>query len=225
MIASCVAMIFNHTRNQGISVMLPQIVSIAKSLLVVVIFAHACAFDAKQAHADLLDGQQVTWKEAYPTVKSVNDTWGPLTVGPGPELTVQGVRGLIDFMADISDKQVIITFPHANQAATGTFNGYILIDSATAPPFETTSLDPGTTLPGMSNSRITFDPHDIFFNLSSLPVGAGNTVIVDINSVPEPSSLTLVILGGAGCVLVALLKKRAALNKRFSVALLPSACR
>jgi hypothetical protein len=154
------------------------------------------------APAALLDGQQVTWQEAYPTQTSINFTWGPLTVGPGPELTVQGVPTLIDFSVDISDQQVRIDFPHNYQAATGTFNGYILSDSASVAPFETVNLDPGTTLAGMTSSRITFDPHDIFFNVSSLPVAGGSSIVVDINSVPEPSSLVLVVLAAIGAAIL-----------------------
>ena len=158
--------------------------------------------------ATLLDGQQVTWQEAYPTQTSINFPWGPLTVGPGPELTVQGVPTLIDFSLDISDQKIRIDYPYSNLAATGTFNGYILRDASAVAPFETVSLDRASTLAGMTSSRITFDAHDIFLNLSSLPVAAGSSVIVDINSVPEPSALILAVLALGGCTVVSWRRRR-----------------
>lgn len=158
------------------------------------------AATADQAKAGFLEGQQVTLDVAWPGTTNINYSYGPFFVNSTPEVTVNGVAALVDFSATVSDASVTFEFPQSNTFATDPFNGYVLTeDSTTIPAFFSASVDPGTTLAGFDQSRVSFDARDVYLNVSGLDVRAGQTLSVDFTPVPEPS--TIVLLGvGAICM-------------------------
>jgi hypothetical protein len=154
---------------------------------------------ADRGNADFLEGQQMTIEAAWPTKTNTNFTFGPFTVGSGPEVTVSNMSSLVNFVADVSDNFVTFEFPQSNLFASDSFNGYVLMeDSATIPPFQIATVDPSTTLAGFDQSRVTFDDTHVYVNVSGLGVQAGQTLTVDFTAVPEPSTLALLGVGAIG---------------------------
>jgi hypothetical protein len=161
------------------------------------------SLDSKPAQAGSLIGTNMTLEEANPTTNDVNYVWGPFVVGNNPAVTVLNTPGLIPFILDVYGSSATFSFPDYSQAAGGQFNGYILIDNDVT--FTNVSLDPSTTLPGFGASRLAYDDHDIYINVTGLFVPGGTSLTVDIASVPEPSSLVLAVLS---CGLVAVWASR-----------------
>ena len=157
------------------------------------------AATADRANASFLEGQPMDLDVAWPTKTNVNYTRGPFTVGPGPEVTVNNVGSLVNFVADVSDNSVTFTFPQSNSFLSTSFNGYILTeDSATTPPFQMATVDPSTTMAGFDQSRVTFDDTHVYLNVSGLGVQAGQSFTVDLTPVPEPSTFALLGVAAIG---------------------------
>lgn len=172
----------------------PAFLIVAFQSLVVVI-------SASQARASYLEGEVLTLQGAYPTKETIFYEYGPLTVGAGPELVVEDVSRIVDYVLDISDTSIVFEFPENNQFATGTFNGYIIqAEVGSIDPFREVKVDPSTTLAGFDNSRIMFEDYRIFLNVSGLVPNAGNIIRVDVSSVPEPGTVMLLLLGSIACM-------------------------
>jgi hypothetical protein len=157
------------------------------------------AATADQANADFLEGQQMSLEIAWPTQTNINDTFGPFTVGPGPEVTISNMPPLIDCVVDVSDGSLTIEYPNSASALSATFNGCILTEeSVTIPPFQMAIVDPSTTVAGFSQSRVSFDATHVYINNSGLIFQPGQIIKVNFTAIPEPSTFALLGVGAFG---------------------------
>ncbi len=144
------------------------------------------------ANATLLSGQQVDFDVASPSKTTSIATWGPLTVGTNPAVTSTSNGNVVNFTLSIFDSQFVLSYPGAKGFNNPTFNGYVLTAvSPTIPAFTGASIDPSTTLIGFDLSRLSFDAIHIYANVSGLSARAGDVLAININPVPEPSSVIL----------------------------------
>ena len=167
---------------------------LAKTIVTAFVFiGFVCDPGLTPVWAGSMAGTEMILEEAYPTVSHINYTWGPFVVGDNPAVTELTIPGLVPFVLDVYGSSATFLFPDADQSAVGSFNGYILVDDSVE--FTGVSVDPSTTLSGFDNSRVSFDAHSIYINCSALSETAGDTLTIDISSVPEPSSLLLAAMG------------------------------
>ena len=156
------------------------------------------AWFSASAMGGILDGQQLSLEVNYPTKTDVQFTYGPFTVGPNPQVVVTSTPPLVNFTATASDDSITITYPGSAHFAVTTFNGYVLTEVAsTAPSFISAVVDPGSTF-ALDQSRVTFDDHNVYMNVSGLSAQAGQHFTVDFTPVPEPSVFWLLGFSAVG---------------------------
>jgi hypothetical protein len=75
------------------------------------------------------------------------------------------------------------------------FAAFGFTDVTSDPDITGVTLDPSSTVPRFDSSRITFTNNQVFANFSTLGIGAGQQVLLDLtfgsNAVLKPSSLAL----------------------------------
>jgi len=135
----------------------------------------------------------------------VNALVGPAVEVPAGALIPIGGFGVIPVTMDITDTSIRITYTANSLAATGAFNGYLFQFSG-APTITAVSLDPASTFTPIS---IGYTANSVFFNASGLSIASGATSILNVSTVPEASSVALMIAGLAAVVAVARRKREA----------------
>jgi hypothetical protein len=138
----------------------------------------------------------------------VNDT----SITDPPEVNFGG-GNVVPATLTVTDHLLYFKYNLAATFDTATFNGYVISDvSTTIPPITSFVVDPNTTLPGFSASRVTFDATDIFVNVSGLVARAGDVIEINVNpaaAVPEPSPLALIAAAGAASGAFGWVRRRA----------------
>ncbi len=157
------------------------------------------------AHAGL-NGTEITDQEIFPTIDSPPlQTFGPSTV----PITFNNVRGLV-FDLSISDNTISYAFLESGFFTPFAFNGSKFIDSPLS--FAAATIDPSTTVPGVSDAELTISSGDLYFNLSAVSFETGQKIIVDVSTVPEPSTWTMMLLGFVGLGYAAYRKAKSGTN-------------
>lgn len=146
------------------------------------------------ANAQSLNGASLNAQWYSPNLSSVFGFPSTVVVGPGVELPGY-FFGIID--VDITTSQMIATFRAPNTFNPAVFNGWLLQDvTSNLAAIQSVTLNPSTTLPGFTATRIQWDPDSFGINLQGMTVATGDTVILDIVTVPGPGSAALLALGG-----------------------------
>jgi hypothetical protein len=152
---------------------------------------------AGSAQASLLDGQTVGYQYFFSTTTSPygNAPNGNYVVGPAVEINsiVDGSAGNVD----ITDNQIIVTFPSIG-FNFGDFNGFRISDvNGTISAFSAVTIGSATT-PSFTSSRLTFDDNNVWLNFQSLSLNDGDKIVINLSStpaVPEPGSYALALAG------------------------------
>jgi hypothetical protein len=154
------------------------------------------------AKAQLLYGADIQFDVRDPDLQTVTFR-SDFLVNNSTELSITNQVPVVPVNVAVFDTSVTLTYPNAAVFNTGAFNGYVITDlTHSTGVLENLLIDPATTLPGLDSSRVSFDPNDIFINVSALTVTAPNEVIkLDLVGVPEPGSALLTSLGGAAALL------------------------
>jgi len=182
-------------------------------------------FSPTVARADLL-GSDVTAVLFYPNETTFCNV-GPADCSPvpiGPIPVTSGVPPefpagtlVFDGSLAVSGSQIIwtATLPEDYSAPVGpsAFNGFALsftgapiITDVTLNPASTILPVPFTGFPSSSSTGIYFNASNVMFNLAGDSVTAGQQLILDVQTVPEPASG--VLLGTGLLVGVALLRRK-----------------
>ncbi len=150
------------------------------------------------ASATLLEGKTVEYQFLYPTITTLyaNADNGNKLVGPGIE--VSAIAETLGTM-DISDANLLLDFAVNGSISSASFNGFRITDIFGAiPAFAGVTINPVTNLSGFDASRITFDDDHIWVNFQNLFVNPDTVVSLDISSVPEPTAISLAVIGLLG---------------------------
>ena len=139
---------------------------------------------ASSAQGLLLDGQTVATTHFHGTAPDKTDAIGPVNtvVGSGVELTNFGwpSPGSGFLSIDFSDTRIVITAT-ADAPRPDFFDVLRFLDAnGTIPPFVAVVVNPRTTWPGVTTSRVFFDADRIDLNLTRLPGRPGDQIILDI---------------------------------------------
>ena len=157
------------------------------------------AFATAQVSASpstLFDGKQVRLELDYPTFGTAFYA-ANATVGSAVEFPHPVFAPYVD--VDFTDTTVHFAWITSNFFNSASFNGYWIRDiDGTIPKFVDVRLDPITNLVGMSSSRIFFDADNIVISMAGLSFTAETVMQINVNSVPEPTSPCIVLLGAIG---------------------------
>jgi hypothetical protein len=170
-----------------------------------------------QAHAAVYDGGTVTF-QYYSYGGTYDSTGSPSTFAtPGSAtflayftVTVSGDQITYDYLNDTTWSSSVTSL---NSGGLYVDNGAVIYSGAGVPPITSVRIDPASMLgsSGFSASNVTFNSGAVAVTWMNQTFAAGDTVILDVNSVPEPSSWALMIVG-VGAV-GAFLRRRSAASR------------
>jgi hypothetical protein len=157
------------------------------------------AGDVGQAKAGLID-TTVDTKFYYPNISTVYSDFGTEVVNPTAFFSLYNNETTL-----ITNTQIIYTGPDGSGTyASPAFNGYVYDFLDVGNLITSVTVDPSSTLAGFSQSSVTLTSDGaggqlVELNLNQgLNFGPDNTVVLDISTVPEPSSLTLLGIAAIG---------------------------
>jgi PEP-CTERM motif len=159
---------------------------------------------ANSAHAGLL-GRTLDAVYDYPDLSSPYSfaSFTPLsfTVGAGVE-TVGNVEGVTSLPVDVTDDTLTIELDTILASPTwnvASFNGIVFtLGSPGTLGIVSAVVDGATTLGGFDNSRLSVTNDQIRIDWNGLAYSNGVKVVADFHFVPEPSTLSLIVLGLVG---------------------------
>ena len=180
-----------------------------KGVITLTVLVASSAFAAAPASATVdLTGQAVHADYIFATAGHVYENDGTQTVTAGG-VTFAQLRAL---HTTVTPTQVIIHFDFTNTFTAAAFNGIKLSEVGPTPiTFTNVIVDPASTYTSLTPGRLTFDAHSLSINFQSLPLNTAQTLILDINPVPEASQFASLGVGMLGlAVLMLRTRKRKA---------------
>jgi hypothetical protein len=157
-----------------------------------------------QAKAGLI-GTTVDTKFYYPNLTTVYQDFGSKLVNPTAFFSLYGGE-----TTTITNTQIIYTSPQGFGAyQTTSFNGYVYDFLNSGNLITKVTVDASSTLSGFSPSSVTLASDGaggqlVELNLNQgLSYSPGASVVLDVSTVPEPSSLTLLCIAAFGSFVAA----------------------
>jgi hypothetical protein len=155
----------------------------------------------RQAKAGLI-GTTVDTKFYYPNLNTLQQDYGSQLVNPTAFFSLfEGET------TTITNTQIIYTSPlFSGTYVTASFNGYVydFLDSGNL--ITKVTVDPSSSLSGFDPSFVTLTSDGaggqlVELNLGQgLSFGPGASVVLDVSTIPEPSSVTLLGIGAVGAL-------------------------
>lgn len=151
---------------------------------------------ASPASAATFIGDSFEGSYRFPRLEKSTITGGSLTVSPVAQFTL--ATGRINPKATISASNVLITFAGDGRYKAAEFNG-ILLKNLSRSNIADFVLDPGSTLLGFDQSRLSFTSNSLIFNFEGLTIRATDRVSANVifasSAVPEPETWAMLLLG------------------------------
>jgi hypothetical protein len=109
------------------------------------------------------------------------------------------------------DVAMVGTNPSGSSFSAATFNGVSVQDLTNPTAFTSFSIDPSTDIAGFTSSNVSIQSGILFINYEGLSTPLNSRAVVDFSGgsnspVPEPSTITLLLLGSG--TLTTLIRRR-----------------
>jgi len=163
-------------------------------------------FSGAAAMANGISGDTVVIQYLFPnsTTPFCCNTSGPssatgVVTASGVSLTVNNSAQITVFNNSVQMLEILQPFGSSFQAAS--FNGVSIQDLTNPSAFTGFSVNPATTVPGFNISDVSISGGLLFINFQNLTVPLNSLIQVDFTtaapttSVPEPSTLVLLVAG------------------------------
>jgi PEP-CTERM motif len=149
---------------------------------------------SSSVRADILIGDSIHVEYIYPTVGTVLQDLG--------NITVPGTGHIFAESYGVTTTQITVTAdPNGVAWIAVSYNGLRFTDITRDPGITGITLDPSSNANGVNISDATFTSNSVSFNFQGQNWGPNQTAVFDLqfsSAVPEPSTWAMMILGFAG---------------------------
>ena len=138
----------------------------------------------------------------YPNDSSILEAHD-VEVGPGVEIPSDAIENDTKFDIDIGDNFILFSFNSTSNWTVVSANGWAFSDTnSTIPKIAGYSIGATTgTVTGLPEVDLSFTSESVFANFAGVRANTGSTIRMEVVFVPEPSCLSLMVLGVVtGCL-------------------------
>ena len=176
-----------------------------RALMYIVLLVMFSCLTAPLTHATILDGKDITTAFYFPDQSTIGFGGVPIETTVGPDIEIdESPQGFPITSIDFSDTSIELDFFRNLSGTVAPFNGWRFFDTTNTIPTFTNAI---LTTSNTTGWTVSFDADNIWLNGSGSTYFEDSTLRIDISAepseqppsaVPEPATITCLILGLAG---------------------------